>query len=348
MDGGNPSPWRRGRRGAAYIADKKSDGGEDAMSEALRAIFLTPWSSAFFAGNTLDTMALLLPAALGAALAFRAGLCNLGLEGQIYAGGFTAGLFLLTAAPRLHSAGCGAFALLAAAAVLAALSGAVLAALCALIKILTGANELITTFLLSASITPLIDYAIRGPLRDTSGNLLATPPLAADFLLPKLLPPSALSVSFLFALSLPAALYFFFNKTASGYRFRLMGNAPDFARYGGITPERYWLPAFSLSGALAGLSGFFAITGTYGVLHQGWTGGLGWAGITVALIAQSRSLAVIPAALFYAWLKTGTDTALLVSGAVFESSSLIQAVALFFVTARRERLFPRSAIRRTQ
>jgi simple sugar transport system permease protein len=315
------------------------------VTDTLGAVFLTPWSSAFFAGNTLDTMALLLPAALGAAIAFRAGLCNLGLEGQIYAGGFTAGLFLLSAAPRLHDGGCAAIVLIAAAALLAALSGALLAALCALIKILSGANELITTFLLSSSITPLIDYAIRGPLRDKSGNLLATPPLEPDFLLPKLLPPSALSVSFLFALLLPTALYFFFNKTASGYRFRLMGNAPDFARYGGITAERYWLPAFSLSGALAGLTGFFAVTGTYGVLHQGWTGGIGWAGITVALIAQSRSLAVIPAALFYAWLKTGTDTALLVSGAAFESSPLIQAAALFFVTARYKRLFPRITAR---
>lgn len=297
----------------------------------LQTIFITPWSSVFFVGNMFDYMALLLPASLAAAFAFRAGLCNLGLEGQIYAGGFMAGVFLI----QMQRYDFFSTPLLFTAALIAMFTGALLAAFCAFLKKVTGTNELITSFLLSAGITPVVNYFITGPLRDTSGNLLATRPFGRYFMLDRLLPPSSLSVSFFIALILPLFAFVFFNKTVSGYRFRLAGDSPDFARYGGIDAEHYWIPAFSFSGALGGLSGFFGVAGTYGMLHQNWTGGLGWAGIAVALIARGDPLVIIPAAFFYAYLKSGTDTALLVSGAAFESSALIQAVVLFFVTARR-------------
>jgi simple sugar transport system permease protein len=304
------------------------------MTDFLRTVVLSPWSSVFFAGNTLDYMAMLVPAALGAAFALRCGLCNLGIEGQIYAGSCAAAVFLIKAAPELAAKGISAPLLLCAALFLAMLTGALMAGFCAALRISTGANELITSFLLSSGITPVIDYIITGPLRDTSGNLLATPPLDAQFMLPRLLAPSTLSLSFILALIMPVCAHIFLNMTASGYRFRLMGNSPDFARYGGITPERYHLPVFSMSGALGGLSGFCALCGSYGLLHQGWTGGLGWAAIAAALIARCRSLALLPAALFYAWLKSGADTALLISGAPFQAATLVQAAVLFFVTAR--------------
>jgi simple sugar transport system permease protein len=275
----------------------------------------------WLAGNTLDYMALLLCAALGSAFAFRCGLFNLGLEGQIYTGGLSAACVLLFLPPS-----CPAFVSLSAAAAAACLTGGAAGAFCAFLRNRSGADVLITSFLLSAALTPVADYLITGPLRDNSGNLLATARFST--VLPRILPPSNLSLSLIFSLCLCSAAHVFISKTGAGYRFRIAGGSPRFARYGGINAAAYRVPAMGLSGGLGGLCGFFAVAGTYGLCYQGFSGGLGWAGIAVALIARNRFLALIPAALFYAALKSGIDQTLLSSVMSLKTSYIIQAVIL--------------------
>ncbi|MDR3161719.1 MAG: ABC transporter permease [Spirochaetaceae bacterium] len=295
----------------------------------LRAFFIGPWSSRWFLGNTLDSISLLLTASLGAALAFRGGCFNLGGEGQIYLGGLAASVVLLSGE---GTAGGTEGGILCLAALAALLTGGSLGAIAAFLKRKFGAHELISSFLLSAALSPLADYLITGPLRDPQGNLLATSRFAPGRLLPRLLPPSALSLSFIFALILIAAGYVFIHRSLRGYRFRIAGAAADFARYGGIRPEAYWIPAMTLSGALSALTGFFAVAGTYGLCHRGFSGGLGWNAIAVALIARNYPLALFPAALVYGALKAGSDAALLAAGLSFETSAFIQTVVLLLAT----------------
>jgi simple sugar transport system permease protein len=197
-----------------------------------------------------------------------------------------------------------------------------------------GMNELISTFLFSSALIPVADYLIAGPWRDSSGNLLALPAFANDLMLVRLLPPSRLSVSFFFSLLLVAAGHVFINRTYPGYKFRISGAVPDFARFGGMEPEKVWTPALVTSGALSALTGFFAVAGTYGRCHAGFSGGLGWSAIAVALIAGNKPLALLPAALVFGWLKSGSDSALLAAGLNLETSSFIQAVVLLFATVK--------------
>jgi simple sugar transport system permease protein len=289
--------------------------------------FLSSPSSLWLAGNTLDYMALLLCAALGSTFAFKCGLFNLGLEGQIYIGGLAAACVLLFLPPS-----CPAFVSLIAAACAACLTGAASGAFCAILRNLCGADVLITSFLLSASLKPAADYLIAGPLRDGSGNLLAT--AYFDTVLPRLLPPSNLSLSIFFSLGLCLAAHTFVNNSGAGYRFRIAGTSPAFARYGGINAAAYRIPAMALSGGLGGLCGFFAVAGTYGLCYQGFSGGLGWAGIAVSLIARNRFLALIPASLFYAALKSGIDRTLLSSVMSLEAAYIAQAVILTAAAVR--------------
>ena len=284
--------------------------------------FLTnPWSSVWLAGNTLDYMALLLCVSLGAAFAFKGGLFNLGLEGQVYLGGLAAACTLL-----FMPEGCPPGLLLSLAAAASALTGALMGLLCAFLKRAAGANPLITTFLLSSALTPAADSLIGGILRDSAGNMLATARFSAT--LPRILPPSNLSLSFIFSICLCLAAHIFINCTGAGYRFRIAGGSPAFARYGGIDAGRLCLPALGLSGALGGLCGFFAVAGTYGLCYQGFSGGIGWAGMAVALIAKNRFFALIPAALFYAALKSALDQTLLSSVISINASQLLQALIL--------------------
>jgi len=292
-----------------------------------RAFFIGPWSSPWFLGNTLDGIALLLTASLGAAFAFRAGTFNLGVEGQIYLGGLAASVVMLTGrlpAPVTHlSAACAAM-----------LIGGLMGGLSGLLKKKLGMNELISTFLFSSALIPIADYLITGPWRDQSGNLLALQTFPENLLLARLLPPSNLSITFFYALLLVFAGHIFINRTSLGYQLRISGAAPSFARFGGIDSEKAWIPALAVSGALAALTGFFAVAGTYGRCHAGFSGGLGWSAIAVALIAGNRPLALLPAALVYGWLKSGSDSAMLAAGLNLENSSFIQAVVLLFATAR--------------
>ncbi len=295
----------------------------DDPAAAIEAFFIGPWNGVWFGGNTLDGVCLLLTAGLGAFVSFQAGCFNLGCEGQVYAGGLAAAFVLLVLPPSGGSVWVGAFAAAAAAGVMGFVSG--------FLKRYAGANEIITSFLLSAAFMPFADYLIAGPLRDPSGSLLATAPITQ---LPRILPPSNLSVSFIAAILLVATVRIFFNDTVFGYRLKIASSAPDFARYAGIETSRFWIPAMTASGALCGLAGFFAVSGTYGRCHVGFPGGLGWNAIAVALIAGNRPLFLFPAALIYGALNAGAESAMLATGLQFETSSFIQALILLFSTLK--------------
>jgi simple sugar transport system permease protein len=299
-------------------------------------VFLAgPWSNPWFFGNTLDGIGLLLTASLGAALAFRGGTFNLGGEGQIYLGGLAASLVLLGGTGAGEARWGPLFLALAALAAIAA--GGFMGFVPGLLKRRAGASELISSFLLSASLSPLADWLIGGPLRLPGENLLALPKFPPGRLLPRLLPPSNVNLSFLFALLLVILGHGFINRTRGGYRFRIAGSEPDFARYGGISGEDYWVPAMSAAGALNGLAGFFAVAGTYGRCHLGFPGGLGWNALAVALIAGNRPLALFPAALIYGALRSGADAALLASALGFDTAAFIQAGVLIIATVKFRR-----------
>jgi simple sugar transport system permease protein len=288
--------------------------------KAIFAFFIGPWQGIWFAGNTLDGICLLLTASLGAAASFSAGCFNLGGEGQIYAGGFAAAYILLQ-----HQSDNLVAAFLAALA-----AGGIIGAISGILKRYAATNEIITSFLLSNMLTPIIDYLLSGPFRDPSGSLLATKTISQ---LPRILPPSNLSISFILAFLLIITGHIFSKKTIFGYRLKIAAASPAFAHYAGIDANRYWIPAMALSGALSGIAGFFAVTGTYGRCHEGFSGGLGWNAIAVALIARNRPLFLIPAAFIYGALNAGTRSAMLASGLQLEAAAFIQAAALLYAAA---------------
>lgn len=309
-----------------------------APGKTLVSFFIGPCSSPWLLGNTLDGIALLLTASLGVAMAFRGGVFNLGGEGQIYLGGLASSMVLLAgkgwAGPEIPAP-----LLLFLAAISAIITGGLMGGLSGVLKKRLAMNELITSFLLSSALIPLADYLIQGPWRDPETNLLALPAFSEDLVLERLAPvfgpfASNLSVSLIYALLLVVAAHVFINYTYQGYQFRIAGANPGFARFGGIDSEKLWIPAMAASGSLSALAGFFAVAGTYGRCHAGFSGGLGWSAIAVALIARNRPLALIPAALVFGWLKSGSDYALLGAGLKLETSLFIQATILLFATVR--------------
>lgn len=302
--------------------------GSTEPGRAIRAFLVAPLVNRYYLGNMLNSMSGLVIAGLGIAIAFRAGLYNLGGEGQIYISAFVATAAAL-ALPRLPGP-IGVFIVL----LCAIATGAALAGLSGVLRHLWNAPELITSYLLSAAIIPTVDYLVTGPANDPARNLLATRTIPERYFLPELLAPSELNVTLIIALVLAVVVFIVMYRSVSGYELRLFGLNDEFARYAGISAPAYTIGSMAVSGGLHGLTGGLMVMGTYHATIVGFSGGVGWNAIAVALIGHLQPLGVVPAALAFSYLEAGGKAALLHTDFSFELGSVIQATVFFLVTAR--------------
>jgi ABC-type uncharacterized transport system permease subunit len=294
----------------------------------IRAFFIGPFGNAYYLGNMLNSAVPLVFTGLGIAVAFKSSVFNLGGEGQVYAGGLAA-----TAVCLALPAANGFVGALAAVAASIVVSG-ILAGLSGWFRMKWGADEMISSFLLSAAIILVVDYFITGPLDDPANNLLATLPIGTQYALARIFPPSKLNISAFFSLAAAALVWLFMNRTHAGYEMRICGLNREFARYGGINVGAYLVAPMVLSGGLNGLAGAFSVLGTNGAAIKGFSAGMGWNGIAVALIARNNPLGVIPAALLFAWLDAGARAAMLHGDVTYEIAAIAQSCIFYLVTAQ--------------
>ncbi len=300
----------------------------EAPGKTIFYFFLGPFTNKYYFGNMLNAAIPLIFTGLGIAVAFRSSMFNLGGEGQVYAGGLLA-TFILLIMPEVHAA-LGIFTALLASIAL----GALLAGFSGFFRMKWNTDELISSFLLSSAVVLITNYFITGVLDDPNTSLLTTPPVAEKFWFLNIFPPSLLDISVLAAVLTAVGVYFFMFYTRWGYEMRMCGLNREFSRYGGINVSRYMVLPMMISGGLHGLAGSVAVMGTYHKCLKGFSGGMGWNGIAVALIAKNNPLAVIPAAVFFAYLDAGAKAAMLHSDVTFEIAAIVQSTIFFFVTAR--------------
>ncbi len=303
-------------------------------AEALLEFFVKPFSSLWYFGNMLNKTGLFLIAACGALFAFKCGCFNLGGEGQIYFAGFLTSLFL----QHRWNANCYLQFLLVMFFVFILTS--ILGIISGVLKNKFNADELLTSFLISSAIVPVLNYLISSPMRTTDGNLLAMPEISEEFKLYLFIPPSSLNSSFIFAIIIAVLLIFFFVKTKWGYRLKVSGKAKEFAKFSGFSVSAPSIAGMGISAGLHGLTGFFAITGTFYFCHLGFPSGMGWAALAIALIAKQNFYAVIPAAFLYSWIQSASDAAVMSGALIFDTAIFLQAAVFFFISAN----FPRFMI----
>jgi riboflavin transport system permease protein len=290
--------------------------------------FIGPFTKQYYFGNMLNRAIPLILTGLGISIAFKASVFNLGGEGQVYSGALAATVVALwlPKAPGFLGAAAGIAVAVAAGAFLAGLSG--------LFRMRFGTDELISSFLISSAVVLIVNFFITGPLKDPGSNLLTTGMIPEQYKLLKIFPPSKLDISIGIAAVFAVLTYFFLYRTHWGYELRMCGLNRNFARYGGIHVGKYLLLPMVMSGGFHGMAGSFSMYGTYYKCLKGVTFGMGWNGIAVALIAKNNPLAVIPAALFFAYLEAGAQAAMLHSDVTFEIAAVVQSVIFYLVTAR--------------
>ncbi len=241
-------------------------------------------------------------AAVGATVAFRCGVWNIGIQGQIIMGALgatIAGLYL-DQLPR--------FLLLPAIFLLAALLGGLWGALCGWLRQKLHVSELICALLLNYIAKYIVYYLVRYPLRGADAFGPTTDTLSAAARLPALAANGAWSivrVDILLAFVLAALIWYLFHSTILGYEIRAVGDNPPAAQLGGIKINRVVILVVFIGGAIAGLGGMSKVTGVQGYLSESVADNYGFYAIAAALIARNNPLLTAILALVVGCFLTG-------------------------------------------
>lgn len=249
------------------------------------------------AETLVQTTSLLFPA-LGVTLAFRAGLFNIGAEGQLLVGGLFAGAL----GARMNAPAAIEIPVLL---FMGVLGGGAWGAIAGWMKARLHANEVISTLMLNFVALSLANYLVSGPLRSTlaSGNELA--PITPGGKLPILIPDTRLTIALLLAIAIALLLRFVLNRTVFGYDLRALGEAPEAARRSGVRIAGMTWSALALSGAIAGLGGATIVMGVLHRFNTQLSPGYGYTAIAVALVGDLDPLWVCLAAFGFGILEAG-------------------------------------------
>ena len=242
----------------------------------------------------------LLLTGLAVALAFRAGIWNIGAEGQFYAGAIAA-----TWVGTRLGLGSPWEALVVVPAVAVA-AGVAWAAVPAYLRLRFGVLEVITTILLNFVAELLVSFLVQGPLQESAHTYPQSDPIAAAARLPALVRGSGLTWAFPAAVLLAVVLWVVLSRTRAGLAVRAVGASPAAARVGGrIAVGRVTTVTFLASGALAALAGAAEVSGVTFALYERLSPGYGYSAIAVALLARLHPLAVVGTALLFGALEAG-------------------------------------------
>jgi general nucleoside transport system permease protein len=274
--------------------------------------------SAFALQGTLLKSVPLLLTGLSVAIAFRAGVWNIGGEGQFLAGAM--GAFL------------GARYGMAAALIASVLAGAVWASIATAMRLWRNAPEVLTTILLNFIALHLLGYAVNGPLQEASGKYPQSDAVPAAAMLP-LLGDRELHAGVIIAVVVAIAAWFLLYRTTEGLRLRAMGFNPSAARWAGVNVNAQLVRAMAISGAMAGLAGGIELLGVTHRLFERFAAGYGYAGIAVALLAQLHPLGTIASAFFFGALTTGAGELQRTAGISSMVATLAQAIVILAMIA---------------
>jgi simple sugar transport system permease protein len=277
-------------------------------------------------GRTFEKTTPLVLSGLAVAFAFKAGLFNIGAQGQLLFGAMVSALvgFGIKGLP----AGCHIPLALLAGAAAGALYGAIQGAL----KAYTGAHEVITGIMLNYVAINLTDYLSSSPFRDPApGNIIARTPLILES--SRIPSPGGIPLGFILAVLGAVAVWWIIKHTTVGFELRTVGHNPDAACYAGIRVSRILILAMACSGFLAGLGGAIETQAIVYRFQPGFNVGLGFEGITIALLARTHPIGVIPAALMVGAMKAGASQMQFDAGVSTEIIDVILALMLFFVAA---------------
>ncbi|HEY3924768.1 MAG TPA: ABC transporter permease [Acidothermaceae bacterium] len=280
--------------------------------------------------ETLYTATPLILVGLSVGLAFRTGLFNIGAQGQIILGAMAAGYvgFTWHLPPVIH---------LFVALVAGVLAGAIWGGIAGWLKAQTGAHEVISTIMMNYIALGLLSYALKTTAFKRAGSNQAISPIVhGTARLGKLLPaPLRLNLGLLLAVGATLGVAWLLSRSRLGFTLRAVGASPTAARTAGMDVGRTYVIAMLIAGGLAGLAGCCQILGggTNYALTVDVDAGLGFDGITVALLGRGRPWPTVWAGVLFGALHAGSATMQSRTGTSIDLVTIVQALVVLFIAA---------------
>ena len=281
---------------------------------------------------TLRETTVLVFTGLSVALAFRAGIFNIGTQGQMVVGALATALGVLWVAPFVSGV-LATVLLVPFGLLLGAIFGGLYGAIPGALKAYADANEVITTIMLNFIATGTVLYLVGEVFKDPASPANQTVPLPDYALFPPVLFGDPFGFSLLalaFAVVSVLALYYLLERTTFGYDIRTSGIQPQAAEYGGVDAKRTIVASMSLSGALGGLGGAVYVLMILGNFQTG-VPSYGFDGITVAILAGNNPLGVTFAAFLFGVLKSGTTVVQFATNVPPQLVGILRGLIILFV-----------------
>lgn len=259
---------------------------------AISTLFSSAFGTPAGISKTLEEMTPLLIAGIAVFIALKAGLFNIGVEGQLIIGAFTA------AVVGQHVRGIPGVIIC----IVAGMAGGMLWALPAgLIKALRNGHEVITTIMLNNIALLLTRYLAGGPFKDPGSQSPRTMPIHVSVALPsiKFGPGFSINPALLIGFVLVAGISVWLFRTVSGYELRATGENPTAAKFAGVNAKKMIIYSMCASGAIGGLAGALQVLAFKGQFFDGFSPGYGFTGLGVALLAGNALYGLIPSALLF-------------------------------------------------
>ena len=271
-------------------------------------------------------------AGLAVCVCYKAGIANLGVDGQLYLGATAA-----TAVALQVQEGANQTLSLIEIFLAAAVAGMLFALIPALMKIYLNVNEVVSTLLLNFIGEDFVNYLVNGPFRDPTAttNLNASARFVESAWLPHLeaFEPSSANVGAYIAIVLVILVTIIFYRTTLGHEIKLVGANSEFARYSGINPKLTIVKCMCMSGAIAGIIGAIEVTAVQHRLITGFNPELGFKGIVVSLLAGNNPVGVVLSGIFFGALKNGGTNMERFTGVPSAISSIVEGIIILIICA---------------
>ena len=266
---------------------------------------------------------------LSVALCFKAGLFNIGGQGQFLMGAVTAAGVgaALSTAPPLVAVPVAILAGLVAGAAYGFIPGA--------LKAFTGAHEVVTTIMLNYIAFYMISYLVTGPLRE-EGASFARSSDVGNAAIPVIFNQGTgheAHLGILLPFIAAPIIWWLLYRSTLGFEIRTVGANPDAARYAGMRPRMLVMLTMTVGGLLAGLAGAIEILGVQHYMPAAYSTNVGFEAITVALLARANPIGVIFSGLLLGAMRAGAPLMQIQAGVPIQMIDLLQGLILFFLTA---------------
>lgn len=292
--------------------------------KAYEALFQGAFGSVSSVANTLVKSVPLMFTGLGIAFAMKAGLLNVGAEGQLYIGAFIS-VWAALSFPFLPG-----YILLPAVIIIGCLGGMVWGGIVGFLKAKRGVNEVIVTIMMNYIAMLLTSYLVNGPFK-AKGMVPQTNLIPAAATLPKLIPRTQLTVAIILAVAVVFLIYIFLNKTSIGYEIRAVGENSTAAEAGGINITRNIIITMAISGGIASLAGITDVLGSYGRFIDGFSPSYGFTGIAIAVLGRGNPIGTILTAILFGAMDAGSMRMNRVAGISGSMVNVIQGLVILFI-----------------